>query len=261
MPQPETKHFTTKATVTADGDGQGLLEAVFSTFDTIDSQGDVVLKSTFTEGQEVPMVWSHDWDRPIGKGTVHVTPKQAVFRGQLWLDTDDGLQAFRKIRNSGGLQEFSWGFQILDAEPGVKDGQAVRFIKSAEVFEVSPVLVGANRNTHVLSLKNGDVVAVIEEQPPLPEPDPDPEEPETLQAKAQALIAETDALLVYSLAADLSDDETRKALQITITRLEQAQGELSVALKRTDPIAQVEPRNQYRRFQQLTARHGLSTAP
>ena len=38
--------------------------------------------------------------------------------------------------------------------------------------------------------------------------------------------------------------------------------ELAAALKRTDPASRVEPRNQYRRFQALTALYGgLSTTP
>lgn len=339
MPKPETKHITTKATVTEDGDGQGLIEAVFSTFGNIDSAGDVVLKSAFTDGQEVPMVWSHNWDMPIGKGVVKVTPKQAVFKGQLWLDTEDGMQAFLKIRNAGSLQEFSWGFQVTDAEPGVVDGQDVRLVKGAELFEVSPVLVGANRQTHLLSIKAAEVVDA-----PDPEPDPvpaievkssagsfdwirqrvyhalgedtgrfcciedlypdrviystygdgpmDAEElygrsytidgagavtlgdatPVDVQyvAMANKWLSDRAELVTADLrqfarrastSADLADDETRDALKAAITRLEHAQRELSAALKRTDPIAQVEPRNLLRRFQEVTARHGLSTTP
>jgi HK97 family phage prohead protease len=269
---PETKHISTKARVTDSADGQGIIEAAFSVFDTIDSAGDVVLKSAFQEGQEVPMVWSHNWDMPIGKGTVHVTPKQAVFKGNLWLDTEDGLQAFRKMRNAGTLQEFSWGFQILDAEPGVKDGQDVRFIKGAELFEVSPVLVGANRATRLLSLKAAEAagvvaVAVEVEDPPEPEPEPEPdpdpeqEESEDQQDKIDFALGDVDRLVEHVQGADLADDDDRKAIQAAISKLEHAQRELAAALKRTDPIAQVEPRNQYRRFQQLTARHGLSSAP
>jgi HK97 family phage prohead protease len=119
----------------------------------VDSDGDIVRSSAFTDGQEVPMVWSHDWTMPIGKGKVVVEPERAVFNGRLWLDTDDGVQAYRKIKNAGTLQEFSWGFRILDAEPGEQDGMPVRYITKAEVFEVSPVLVGANRETYTLAIK------------------------------------------------------------------------------------------------------------
>ena len=49
----------------------------------------------------------------------HPDPQRAVFKGKLWLDTADGLESFTKIRNNPG-QEFSWGFTILEAEPGVR---------------------------------------------------------------------------------------------------------------------------------------------
>lgn len=149
----DTKRITTRADFKADGD-EGVLSAVFSTFGIVDSDGDVLTASAFTDGQPVPMVWSHQWDKPIGKGVIKVESERAVFNGRLWLDTDDGEQAYRKIKNAGDLQEYSWGFQIKAAEPGVQDGDPVRFITSAEVFEVSPVLVGANRETYTLAIKS-----------------------------------------------------------------------------------------------------------
>lgn len=135
-----------------DGD-TGELSAVFSTFNVVDSDGDVVLPSAFTPGQAVPMVWSHQWDQPIGKGVVRVEPDRAIFDGHFFLDTTAGRDAYLTVRNMGALQEYSWGFQVLDMEPGTFDGQPVRFIKRTDLFEVSPVLVGANRDTFTLALK------------------------------------------------------------------------------------------------------------
>jgi HK97 family phage prohead protease len=253
---PETKHFSTKASITESGDGQGIIEAAFSVFDVTDSDGDVVLRSAFKEGQEVPMVWSHNWDMPIGKGTVHVTPKQAVFKGNLWLDTEDGLQAFRKMRNAGTLQEFSWGFQILDAEPGVKDGQQVRFIKDATLFEVSPVLVGSNRATRLLSLKAAEPADAVDDPHP-----PEPDEPETLMDRLESAAAGVEALIKLAEDDGLVDEETRMAFKGVTVRLGWARSAIEAVLTRTDPIHRIEPLNQYRRFQELTARHGLSTTP
>ncbi|MGN6754841.1 MAG: HK97 family phage prohead protease [Thermomicrobiales bacterium] len=53
----------------------------------------------------------------------------------------------------GDLQEYSWGFRVLDSDYAERDGQDVRVITKAEVYEVSPVLVGANRQTGTLALK------------------------------------------------------------------------------------------------------------
>src|SRR3990170_2059336 len=134
-------------------DAAGTVQAAFSVFNTIDSDGDVVKPSAFTDGQEVPMVWAHRWDAPIGKGTVKVSRKQAVFDGHFFLDTQAGLEAYKTVKNMAGLQEWSFGFRVLDDEEGDFDGQRVRFLKGLELFEVSPVLVGANRETRTLAIK------------------------------------------------------------------------------------------------------------
>ena len=131
----------------------GTVQAAFSVFNTIDSDGDVVKPSAFKDGQEVPMVWSHRWDAPIGKGTVHVGRKQATFDGHFFLDTQAGMEAYKTVKNMGALQEWSFGFRVLEDEEGEFDGQRVRFLKGLELFEVSPVLVGANRETRTLAIK------------------------------------------------------------------------------------------------------------
>lgn len=136
-------------------DAQGKIEAVFSTFGVVDSDGDVLTREAFTDGQRVPLVWAHDWSRPIGKGVVKTDPKRAIFSGQFFMDTTDGKNAYQTVKAMSDLQEFSWGFRILDAEQETRDGMPVRVITKAEVFEVSPVLVGANRETYTLALKSG----------------------------------------------------------------------------------------------------------
>ena len=81
-----------------DGDGQALhqpgeeaqdrLEAAgegrgrFSVFGLTDSEGDQLVPGAFKAGQEVPMVWAHQWDRPVGRGVVRVEHGQAVFAGR-----------------------------------------------------------------------------------------------------------------------------------------------------------------------------------
>lgn len=151
----ETKQLTTSAILKDAGDDAGSIEAVISTFDVVDHGGDIVLASAFQDGQATLMTWSHDWDRPIGKGAIRVEPERAVFAGKLWLDTEDGEQAYRKIKNAGDLQEYSWGFRILDADFGERDGDTVRIIKRTELFEASPVLKGEGMHTRTLSLKSG----------------------------------------------------------------------------------------------------------
>lgn len=149
----EYKYRTAPAAL--DAENEGWLKAAFSVFDEIDSDGDIVRASAFTDGQSVPLVWAHDWSRPVGKGTIRVTDKHAEFDGSFFTDTAAGLDAYRTVKAMGELQEFSWGFEIpTDGWAKTKhNGQDAREILKATVFEVSPVLVGANRNTRTLAIK------------------------------------------------------------------------------------------------------------
>lgn len=148
----EEKSLTVPATL-PEGAPDGTLEAVFSTFDIVDSDGDIVAASAFTDGQQVPLTWAHDWTQPVGKGVIRVMPDRAVFAGQFFLDTAAGREAYQTVKNMGDLQEYSWGFRVLNSDYAERDGQDVRVITKAEVYEVSPVLVGANRQTGTLALK------------------------------------------------------------------------------------------------------------
>ena len=153
----ETKHITTKAVLKADGD-EGSIEAIFSTFGVVDRDGDIVEPGAIPDGKSVPMVWHHDWMRMIGKGVTDVDDERAVFKGALFMDTEAGADAFRTIKAMGDLLDYSWGFRILDADFVERDEQFIRVIKRVELFEVSPVLVGAGLGTGTLSLKHGQPI-------------------------------------------------------------------------------------------------------
>lgn len=148
---------------------EGEIEALISTFGR-DRDGDVMTPEAMkgSDGKTIPMVWSHNWDMPIGKGTVHVTDKGAIFKGQFWLDTADGEQAYRKVKNAGDLQEYSIGFRVKDADLGYQevDGERVytRTFKDIELFEASPVLVGAALGTGTVAIKTAENKQDIHEQ-------------------------------------------------------------------------------------------------
>lgn len=136
-----------------DTSGEGTISAAFAVFNMRDSDGDVTLPSFFTNGQKIPLVWSHDWSQPIGVGTIDVQQDKAVFNGELFLDTIDGREAYTKIKRMGDIQQYSFGYLVTDFDRGDFQGQPTRFLKAGETFEVSPVLVGANRATHTIAIK------------------------------------------------------------------------------------------------------------
>ncbi len=142
-----------------DGEQQGAVEAVFCTFDVVDRDGDVCLKSGFTDGQNVKMHWQHDQAAWIGDGTISTTASEAIFTGQFWMDDPDGAKAFGKVRHASekGLCEWSWAFNVPAgaSKYGKVGDQSVRFLGTAplEIYEVSPVAVGAGIDTRTTTIK------------------------------------------------------------------------------------------------------------
>ena len=140
---------------------EGKVEAVFSVFNSVDSDGDVVLPNSIKSGygdKGVAMVGGHDWKDVIGRGEIVQDNDKAVFKGQFIMDTERGREAYNTVKAMGDLQQWSFGYEVLDSENGTfsKDGQAevdVRYLKDLKVWEVSPVLVGANQQTHTLAVK------------------------------------------------------------------------------------------------------------
>jgi HK97 family phage prohead protease len=146
-----------------DGEEKGSVEAVFSVYNNVDSDGDVVVpgavKSGFANNQ-VPMVFAHKWDQPIGKGVIEEKEDSAVFKGSFFMETEAGKEAYNLVKSMGDLQQWSFGFRVNDSEVGKvqKDDSETqaRFLKDLTVYEVSPVLVGANQETYTLAIKTGE---------------------------------------------------------------------------------------------------------
>ncbi len=145
------KQYTTKAESL---DDKGALRAVFSVFDVIDSDGDVVKASAISDGKAIPLVWAHNWDMPVGRGVIKNDGKKAIFDGHFFLDSDWGRNAYETVKAMGDLQEYSWGFSVKEQQKGEQEGRAVNNILKTEEYEVSCVLVGANRQTETLEVKS-----------------------------------------------------------------------------------------------------------
>ena len=144
-------------------DTEGKVSAVFSVFNSLDSDGDIVLpgsiKSGFKSGS-VPMVWAHKWDMPIGKGSIDSDGEKATFSGEFFMDTESGKEAYKIVKNMADMQQWSFGYRVNDAERGkIGEGDEekdARFLKDLTVFEVSPVLVGANQDTYTMAIKSNE---------------------------------------------------------------------------------------------------------
>lgn len=140
---------------------QGTVEAVFSRFNVKDLDGDVTLPGAFEDGQEVLIsYYNHgSWGcaLPVGKGVIHADDEKAWLDGQFWLDTPDGAATFKVVKNAGDLQEWSYGYKVLETGEVTDEmyqNGVWRVLKKLTVFEVSPVMMGAGIGTGTMSIKS-----------------------------------------------------------------------------------------------------------
>jgi HK97 family phage prohead protease len=139
-----------------EADGQeGTFEAVFATFNVVDRDGDVTKPGAFRDGQKVRIsAWGHNWGvLPVGKGVIHADDEKAWVDGGFFLNTEGGLDTYRTVKGLEELQEWSYGFDILNSSEGEFDGERVRYLESLDVYEVSPVMLGAGIGTRTTGIK------------------------------------------------------------------------------------------------------------
>jgi HK97 family phage prohead protease len=140
----------------ADSDETGEFVATFSRFNVIDLDGDVTEPGAFEQDQKARVAqWGHAWGSPIiGVGVVKADDMAARFYGQFNLKMMAGRENYESVKMAGELQEWSYGFDILEWSYGQFNGTDVRFLKKMRVIEVSPVMLGAGIGTGTDSIKS-----------------------------------------------------------------------------------------------------------
>lgn len=138
-----------------DGGEPGEFEATFATLNVIDLDDDVTVPGAFTDGEAVRIAsWGHDWwTLPVGRGAIHEVDNLAVVQGKFFLQTTAGKEHYETIKALGDLQEWSYGFDIIESEPGEFEDKDVTFLKKLQVYEVSPVMLGAGIGTETTDIK------------------------------------------------------------------------------------------------------------
>lgn len=138
---------------------QGIVVFMASVFGNKDSDGDIVVPGAFSQsikswsqkGRTPPVLFQHDWDRPIGKVTELEETKDGLkVTATFNLETKDGRETFSNIK-AGIIDQYSFGYKVVDFDR--KDG--TRYLKALNLFEVSPVVLAANDETSTLDLKDG----------------------------------------------------------------------------------------------------------
>ena len=154
-------------------EAQGIVECFVAAVGNKDSVGDVVAPGAFDGSlrrRKPRVVWGHDWNQPIGKvlaieevgandPRLPVKMKQAgvgglLARVQFNLRSERGKEAFASVAFFGEDQEWSIGYKTIRAN--FDPQQQANVLEEVELFEVSPVLHGANQLTGTISVKSAD---------------------------------------------------------------------------------------------------------
>lgn len=168
MSEFSTKSIPGQLTV---DEAEGVVECFVAGIGNKDSVGDIVLPGAFAgslKRRKPRVVWGHDWNHPIGRviDIYEVGPddprlpdkmKMARIGGlfakvQFNLRSERGREAFANIMFFGSDQEWSIGYKTIQA---VYDNtRQANLLKEVELYEVSPVLHGANQLTATISIKS-----------------------------------------------------------------------------------------------------------
>lgn len=136
---------------------EGIVTAVFSTFGVVDLDDDIVEPGAIKPGPIRVSAYGHaSWDGalPVGKGRIYADESKAWAEMKFFLDTTHGRDTFNTIKGMGELQEWSYSLRNIKASFEEDDGRLIRRIKSVDIHEVSPVLMGASIGTHTIAVKS-----------------------------------------------------------------------------------------------------------
>lgn len=131
----------------------GAIEGYGAVFGNIDHQGDVIESGAFSDTlkarPEVPMLWQHKFDEPIGTFRAEQDRHGLHVRGALTLEAARAKEA-RALARDGAVRGLSIGFIATD---WTMKG-STRHIKAVDLLEVSLVTFPANPAATITNVKN-----------------------------------------------------------------------------------------------------------
>lgn len=138
---------------------EGVVKAAFAQTGVVDYDRDYTFPGAFpTKDLPISAYGHNSWPEkggllPAGKGSIREVGDLAVIEGKFFVDTTQGRDTYLTVKGMADLQEWSYGYDVTataDPPAGLK---ARRGIKVLDVFEVSPVLLGAGIGTRTLDIK------------------------------------------------------------------------------------------------------------
>lgn len=202
----------------------GEFEAVFSTMNVKDKDGDITLPGAFGVQDVIIGGYNHgSWGQgvnalPVGLGKIFERGNEAIVKGRFFLDTYAGNESYKTFKNVGALQEFSYSLPEIDFEIKVEGNERTRILKKIRVNEVAGVLMGAGTNTRLLDIKS------VEQSIPIVE------HFETVQAAVEQLVKRVKDL------GELREKDGRHPSEDTMKRTANIKHVLGELLREIDEV-------------------------
>lgn len=147
-------------------DEAGTGRARIAQLSLVDSDGDTYAPGAFTWGQGggqwCSILPAHNRRAmPLGKAWVFEENDWAVADFFLNLNTQDGRDWHETLKfdlaKGSPVQEWSYGYDVLDADQQQREGRPVQVLKKLKVDEISPVVRGAGVGTGTMSIKSAEL--------------------------------------------------------------------------------------------------------
>jgi len=148
----QTKKYTGSLQLKQDGE-PGEFVAEFATLNVKDLHNDVTVPGAFSNQTVYIEGWNHDYGLPVGEGTIFEDDDKAKIQGKFFLNTTTGKDHYETVKAST-ITEWSYTFNIVDADKGVFNEEEVQFLRKMDVVGVAPVTRGAGIGTRTLSIKS-----------------------------------------------------------------------------------------------------------
>jgi uncharacterized protein len=135
----------------------GEIEGYGAIYGNVDRGGDIIAAGAFSDslasGRAVKMLYQHDPYRPVGVWTSVVDDERGLrVKGRLLTSIPDGKMVHELARN-GVIDGLSVGYRTLLAD----SLSGARVIKSAELWEVSPVTFPMNDLARIDAVKAAEM--------------------------------------------------------------------------------------------------------
>lgn len=140
---------------------EGIFEGYLSTYDDVDSYGTYFIPGAwdksierFNSGEVIPVLWSHDRSKPIGKFTELKSDDKGLWgRGKLTMEDPQAKIAYAHMKD-GSVMGLSVGFE-LDYDNVIYNRMLDALgIAEADLFECSVVVFPANTNAKITNFKS-----------------------------------------------------------------------------------------------------------